>query len=115
MTDTDKCDQYQQVYKSCPQTLLPVLPHLESELRIEDTAKRVAAVQLLGSLFGQGGSDLDTSYTQLFGEFLRRFRDVSVRVARQRCSPEAYVLRHARLTNVHASSCSPRFVGRRCV
>ena len=103
---------YRQVYKRCPQTLLPVLPHLESELRIEDTAKRVAAVQLLGSLFGQGGSDLDTIYAQLFAEFLRRFRDVSVRFARQSCSPET---RLARLTDVHVSSCSPRFVGRRCV
>ena len=56
-----------------------MLPHLESELRIEDTVKRVAAVQLLGSLFGQGGSDLDTIYAQLFQEFLRRFRDISVR------------------------------------
>ena len=68
-----------QVYKSSPQTLLPVLPHLESELRVDDKTKRVAAVQLLGSLFGQGGSDLDTMYQQLFEEFLRRFRDISVR------------------------------------
>ena len=67
------------MYRSSPQTLLPVLPTLESELRVEDTAKRIAAAQLLGGLFGQGGSDLDTIYAQLFGEFLRRFRDVSVR------------------------------------
>jgi hypothetical protein len=67
------------VYRSTPQTLLPVLPHLEAELRDDDPVKRIAAVQLLGSLFGQGGSDLDSAYAQLFGEFLRRFRDVSVR------------------------------------
>ncbi len=90
MIDTNESNQYRQVYQRCPQTLLPVLPQLESELRIEDTAKRVAAVQLLGSLFGQSGSDLDTIYAQLFGEFLRRFRDVSVRVACQSCIPEAH-------------------------
>ena len=84
------------MYKSCPQTLLPVLPHLESELRTEDTAKRVAAVQLLGSLFGQGGSDFDTMYAQLFAEFLRRFRDISVRDRHSELWPR--VLLHCSLT-----------------
>lgn len=67
-----------QVYKSCPQTLLPVLPSLESELKVEDVTRRLAAVKLLGGLFGQRGLDIDTAYSQLFTEFVRRFRDLKV-------------------------------------
>ena len=66
------------MYKSCPQTLLPVLPSLESELKVEDVSRRLAAVRLLGGLFGQKGMDIDTTYSQLFSEFVRRFRDLKV-------------------------------------
>ena len=68
-----------QVYQSCPQTLLPVLPSLEAELKVDDVSRRLAAVQLLGRLFGQRGLDLDMAYSQLFTEFVRRFRDLKVR------------------------------------
>ena len=67
------------MYKSCPQTLLPVLPSLEGELRVEDVSRRLAAVELLGHLFGQRGLDIDVAYSQLFSEFVRRFRDIKAR------------------------------------
>ena len=68
-----------QVHRCCPQALLPVLPSLEGELKLDDVSRRVAAVKLLGRLFSQRQLDLDTTYSQLFAEFLRRFRDVKVR------------------------------------
>ena len=64
------------MYKSCPQTLLPVLPSLEGELKVEDVNRRLSAVALLGHIFGQRGLDIDVAYSQLFNEFVRRYRDL---------------------------------------
>lgn len=58
-----------------------MLPSLESELKVEDVTRRLAAVKLLGGLFGQRGLDIDTAYSQLFTEFVRRFRDLKVSAA----------------------------------
>ena len=40
-----------QLYEIVPQVLLPVLPHLKSELEVEDDSKRAAAVDLVARLF----------------------------------------------------------------
>ena len=40
-----------QLYEIVPQVLLPVLPHLKSELEVEDDAKRATAVDLVARLF----------------------------------------------------------------
>lgn len=69
-----------QVYRICPQALLPVLPHLEIELQADEDAKRLAAVGLVGRLFAVPGSDMDAQYAGLFGEFVRRFRDLKARL-----------------------------------
>jgi hypothetical protein len=66
------------VYQTCPQALLPVLPRLVLELRVEDPEKRMAAVDLLGRLFSIPGSDMDVSYQELLGELLRRLKDNQV-------------------------------------
>jgi len=58
--------------------MLPVLPKLISELQLDKEAKRVAALQLLGRLLSSPGSDMDTSYPELFTEFLRRACDEKV-------------------------------------
>ena len=71
-----------QVYRICPQALLPVLPHLEIELQADEDAKRLAAVGLVGRLFAVPGSDMDAQYAGLFGEFVRRFRDLKARLKR---------------------------------
>ena len=70
-----------QVYRTCPQALLPVLPHLEIELQADEDAKRLAAVGLVGRLFSVPGSDMDAQYAGLFGEFVRRFRDLKARLS----------------------------------
>ena len=67
-----------QVYQAAPQTLLPVLPHLARQLGLEDEARRLAAVDLLGPLFSIPGPQLDADNTQLFTELLRRFTDQKV-------------------------------------
>lgn len=70
-----------QVHRICPQALLPVLPHLEIELQADEDGKRLAAVGLVGRLFAVPGSDMDAQYAGLFGEFVRRFRDLKARLS----------------------------------
>lgn len=72
-----------QVYRICPQALLPVVPHLENELQADEDAKRLAAVELVGRLFALPGSDMDAQYASLFSEFVRRFRDLKARCTRR--------------------------------
>lgn len=72
------CHGLLQVYRATEQTLLPVLPHLAQQLGLEDEARRLAAVDLLGALFSIPGTRLDAEYAQLFTEFLRRFTDQKV-------------------------------------
>ena len=66
------------MYRICPQTLLPVLPHLSSELQAEDETKRTAVTELLGRLFALPGCDMDVAYPELFDGFLRRCSDQKV-------------------------------------
>ncbi len=54
-----------QVYRITPQTMLPVLPKLISELQLDLEPKRLAALNLLGRLLSSPGSDMDTSYPEL--------------------------------------------------
>ena len=68
-----------QVYQVCPQTLLPVLPRLAEELHADDAKQRAGAVGLVGSLFSLPGSDLITSYSDLFDALLKRLEDREVR------------------------------------
>ncbi|KAK9811630.1 hypothetical protein WJX72_007291 [[Myrmecia] bisecta] len=83
-TESELRDDYHkliyQVYQICPQTLLPVLPHLMLELQVDEEAKRLAAIDLLGKLFTLPEADLDTEYAELFKEFLRRFTDQKAEV-----------------------------------
>jgi hypothetical protein len=67
-----------QVYRVLPQTMLPVLPKLVSELQLDQESKRLAALHLLGRLLSSPGFDIDTSYAELFTEFLRRACDEKV-------------------------------------
>jgi len=76
-----------QVYRICPQALLPVLPHLERELQAKEDAKRLAAAGLVGRLFGAAGSDMDAQCASLFSEFVRRFRDLRARPRRSAPPP----------------------------
>ena len=89
-----------QVYRICPQALLPVLPHLERELQAEEDAKRLAAAGLVGRLFAAAGSDMDAQCASLFSEFVRRFRDLKARPA-----PSASPARPSRRRAAPAARC----------
>ena len=67
-----------QVHQVCPQTLLPVLPRLAEELHADDAKRRSAATSLVGSLFSLQGSDLTSSYADLFDALLKRLEDREV-------------------------------------
>lgn len=67
-----------QVHEAVPQLLLPVLPHLCSQLEAEDDGKRLSAVNVVGHLFSKSESDLVGEYPELFCVFLRRFVDQKV-------------------------------------
>ncbi len=71
-----------QVYQVCPQTLLPVLPRLAEELHADDAKQRAGAASLVGSLFSLPGSDLATSYADLFDALLKRLEN------REVCHPQ---------------------------
>ncbi len=61
--------------------LLPVLPHLGPELQVENEAKRLAAVELLGRLFSRPGSGgMLREYAELFQDLLKRLHDQKVRL-----------------------------------
>ena len=69
-----------QVYQTCPQALLPVLPQLKLELPSESIEQRLAAVDLLGKLFSIPGSDLDITYHELVILLVHRMKDLQVRL-----------------------------------
>ena len=69
-----------QIYRVSPQTMLPVLPKLASELQVDQESKRLAALELLGRLLSLPGSDLDLTYAELFQEFLKRACDQKVKL-----------------------------------
>lgn len=78
-TQSDLKDEYHlliyQVYKLCPQVLLPVLPHLDGELRTPVESHRIAAVQLLGKLLALPGSTIAEDHPELFDALLQRCKD----------------------------------------
>jgi hypothetical protein len=72
-----------------PQVLLPVIPHLTSELHSEDGAKRLEAATLLGRLLSLPGNRLVNEYRDVLDALLRRYSDTQVRgggsISTQRC------------------------------
>lgn len=70
-----------QLYTTVPQVLLPVIPHLTSELHSEDGAKRQEAATLLGRLLSLPGNKLVNEYRDVLDALLRRYCDVQVRRA----------------------------------
>ena len=66
------------MYLCSSQTLLPVLPKLAVELQVDDEAKRRSALELLGKLLSQPGSDIDRAYPDLLSDFLGRTVDQKV-------------------------------------
>lgn len=71
-----------QLYQSIPHVLLPVVPHLTSELQSSDGTKRLEAVQLLSKLFSLPGSKLVTDYGDVLDALLGRYQDTKVSCSR---------------------------------
>ncbi|KAF8072944.1 ATXR2 [Scenedesmus sp. PABB004] len=64
-----------QLYQCVPQVLLPVIPHITSELHASEPEKRLEAVQLLCQLFGLPGNRLVAEYGDVLEALLRRYTD----------------------------------------
>ena len=64
-----------QIYRAAPHILTPVMPSVLDELRDQDDAKRLNALDLLGKLFSMKGPEACTAFPELFLEFLRRSTD----------------------------------------
>ena len=64
-----------QIYQAAPHILTPVMPSVLDELRDQDDAKRLKALDLLGKLFSMKGPEACTAFPELFLEFLRRSTD----------------------------------------
>eukprot|EP00882_Tetradesmus_deserticola_P022060 GHRQ01023943.1.p1 GENE.GHRQ01023943.1~~GHRQ01023943.1.p1 ORF type:complete len:442 (+),score=232.76 GHRQ01023943.1:175-1326(+) len=67
-----------QLYQAVPQVLLPVIPHMTSEMLAEDAGKRAEATQLVCQLFTVPGNRLVCEYVDVFDELLHRFKDAEV-------------------------------------
>ncbi|WIA29168.1 hypothetical protein OEZ86_011679 [Tetradesmus obliquus] len=67
-----------QLYQAVPQVLLPVIPHMTSEMLAEDPGKRAEATQLVCQLFSVPGNRLVAEYGDVFDELLHRFKDAEV-------------------------------------
>lgn len=63
-----------------PQVLLPVIPHLTSELHSDDGTKRQEAATLLGRLLSLPGNRLVNEYKDVLDALLRRYSDTQVGV-----------------------------------
>jgi hypothetical protein len=70
-----------------PQVLLPVIPHMTSEMLAEDAGKRAEATQLVCQLFSVPGNRLVCEYADVFDELLLRFKDAEVRLCMIPCEP----------------------------
>jgi hypothetical protein len=77
-SDEHTWERAKQVHQACPQALLPVLPHLVSELQVEAQDRRLQAIDLLVSAFAGSDSSMDVDYSDLFEELLRRCCDKQV-------------------------------------
>ncbi len=64
-----------QIYQVSPSTLLPVMPHIMSDLTAKEDAKRLSALELLGKLYALPDSDMHADFPELFKEFVRRSKD----------------------------------------
>jgi sister-chromatid-cohesion protein PDS5 len=67
-----------QIYQVSPSTLLPVMPHIMSDLTAKEDAKRLSALELLGKLYALPNSDMQADFPELFKEFVRRSKDQKV-------------------------------------
>lgn len=67
-----------QIYQVSPSTLLPVMPHIMSDLTAKEDAKRLSALELLGKLYALPNSDMHADFPELFKEFVRRSKDQKV-------------------------------------
>lgn len=67
-----------QLYMTVPQVLLPVIPHLTSELHSDEGAKRLEAATLLGRLLSLPGNRLVNEYKDVLDALLRRYSDTQV-------------------------------------
>jgi hypothetical protein len=68
-----------QLYLAVPQVLLPVMPHLTSELDADSPAQRLEATQLLGRLLSLPGNKLVSEYQDVLDTLLLRYADPDVR------------------------------------
>lgn len=68
-----------QINQVSPSMLLPVMPHLMSDLTAKEDAKRLSALALLGHLYAMPNSDIHSDFPELFKEFLRRSKDQKAR------------------------------------
>lgn len=64
-----------QIYQVSPSTLLPVMPHIMSDLTAKEDAKRLSALELLGKLYALPNSNMHSDFPELFKEFVRRSKD----------------------------------------
>ena len=69
-----------QIYQVSPSTLLPVMPHIMSDLTAKEDAKRLAALELLGKLYALPNFDIHSDFPELFKEFVRRSKDQQARI-----------------------------------
>ncbi|RDB27480.1 Sister chromatid cohesion protein pds5 [Hypsizygus marmoreus] len=66
---------------SCPGLLHSVIPQLEEELRVEETALRLIATQVLGEMFAdKGGAELVKKYPTTWNVWVQRKNDKSALV-----------------------------------
>jgi hypothetical protein len=72
------CRLLLQLYQAVPQVLLPVIPHMTSEMLAEDAVKREEATRLVCQLFSVPGNRLVCEYADVFDELLHRFKDAEV-------------------------------------
>ena len=90
-----------QIYQAAPGVLTPVMPSVLDELRDQDDAKRLEALDVLGKLFSVKGSEACTAYPELFLEFLRRSTDQKASQIQMLSSrPDLLVLGACLLTSV---------------
>ncbi|BDA45205.1 Sister chromatid cohesion protein PDS5 homolog A [Coccomyxa sp. Obi] len=94
--DTELADDCQsllhQIYQVSPSTLLPVMPHIMSDLTAKEDAKRLSALDLLGKLYALPDSNIHSDFPELFKEFVRRSKDQQVEVRQRMLALSAGIL-----------------------
>ncbi|KAJ7363327.1 Sister chromatid cohesion protein PDS5 A [Desmophyllum pertusum] len=66
--------------RTCPSTLLSVVPQLEFKLKSIEVEERLSVTKLLGQMFSEQDSELATQHKPLWNSYLGRFVDISVDV-----------------------------------